>query len=84
MGALNLLSLEDRRLIADRNFLLKLIQGKIDAPRLLERIGFRVPTANTRSTDSFHIPTSRSNFLSNDPFVRAMRNLNNNNFDIWP
>ncbi|CAI6364355.1 unnamed protein product [Macrosiphum euphorbiae] len=84
MGALNPLSLEERRLIADRNFLLKLIQGKIDAPRLLERISFRVPTSNTRSTNSFHIPTSRSNLLSNDPFVRAMRNLNNNNFDIWP
>jgi len=39
---------------------------------------------NTRSTQSFHIPTSRSNFLSNDPLVRAMRSLNNNNFDIWP
>jgi len=69
MGALNLLSLEDRRLIVDRIFLLKLIHGKIDAPRLLERISLRVPTANTRSTDSFHIPTSRSNFLSNDPLV---------------
>ncbi|KAL4126382.1 hypothetical protein QTP88_010604 [Uroleucon formosanum] len=84
MSALNLLSLKDRRLIVDRIFLLKLIQGKIDAPRLLERISLRVPTVNTRSTDSFHIPTSRSNFLSNDPLVRAMRNLNNNNFDIWP
>ncbi|KAF0757536.1 Uncharacterized protein FWK35_00007785, partial [Aphis craccivora] len=58
--------------------------AKIDAPRLLERISLRVPTANTRSTDSFHIPTSCSNFLANDPLVRAMRNLNNNNFDIWP
>jgi len=84
MDALNLLSLEDRRLIADPIFLLKLIQGKFDAPRLLERISLRVPSANTRSTDSFHIPTSRSNFLSNDPLVRAMRSLNNNDFDLWP
>jgi len=84
MDVLNLLSLEDRRLIADRIFLLKLIQGKFDAPRLLERISLRVPSANTKSTDSFHIPTFRSNFLSNDPLVRAMRSLNNNDFDFWP
>jgi len=38
MDVLNLSSLEERRLRADHNFLFKLIQGKIDAPRLLERI----------------------------------------------
>jgi len=58
--------------------------GKINALRLLERISLRVPTAYTRSTESFHIPTFRSYLLSNDPLIRAMRSSNNNNLDIWP
>ncbi|KAE9524762.1 hypothetical protein AGLY_014812 [Aphis glycines] len=40
-----------------------------DSLLILKRISFRVLTANTRSTESFHIPTFFSNFLSNDPWT---------------
>lgn len=48
MKALNLNFLENKRLLADENILLKLLQGKIDAPRLLERISLQAVMAHTK------------------------------------
>jgi len=82
MKTLNLWSLEDRRLRADHNILLKLMQSNFDAPHLLEHISHRVPAVHTRSPDTFHVITFHSNFLSNDPFVGKIRSLNDTNDDI--
>jgi Reverse transcriptase (RNA-dependent DNA polymerase) len=84
MIKLKLCSLENRRERTDQLFLFNLLHGKIDSSRLLERISLRVPNIHTRSREPFLLPTSRSNFLMNDPLVKAMRSLNNNNFDLWP
>jgi hypothetical protein len=84
MEVLKLSSLKNRRLRADQMFLLNLLLGKVDSSRLLERISLQVPNVHTRSRETFYIPTSRSNFLMNDPLVRAMQSINDNDFDIWP
>lgn len=84
MNTLKLCSLKNRRERADHLLLFNLLHGKVDAPRLLERINIRIPSFHTRSQEPFLLPTSRSNFLMNDPLVRAMRSSNNNNFDLWP
>jgi len=68
--------------MADHNFLLKLIQSNFDAPHLLEHISHRAPAVHTRSPATFHVITFHSNFLLNDPFVRTIRSLNNNNVYI--
>lgn len=46
--ALNLNFLENKRLLTDENILLKLLQGKIDAPRLLKRINLQAVMAHTK------------------------------------
>lgn len=82
MNALNLCSPEDRCLRSQ--IVLKLIQYKIDA-QLLERVSLRVPTTHTWSLET--LVTSQLSFnlyLLNDPFVRTMLSLNDNNVDIWP
>jgi len=84
LDILNLSSLENRMFKTSQNFALNLLHSKIDSPRLLERIHLRVPRINARTTDTFHIPISCSNFLINDPLLRSMRSLNNiTNVDTW-
>ncbi|XP_054259084.1 lysosomal aspartic protease-like [Macrosteles quadrilineatus] len=69
---LNLHTLAKRRDVADLAFLLKLINGKIDSPQLLEKLLFRVP-GSTRSTDVFFRAKYRTNYLGNSPMIRLQR-----------
>ncbi|XP_054283380.1 uncharacterized protein LOC129000440 [Macrosteles quadrilineatus] len=69
---LNLHTLAKRRDVADLAFLLKLINGKIDSPQLLEKLLFRVP-GSTRSTDVFFRAQYRTNYLGNSPMIRLQR-----------
>jgi len=51
-----LLSLADRRVVANFVFLHKLIDGSVDVPLLLSPIHFKVPSHSTRSNSSFVVP----------------------------
>jgi len=55
--ALNLSTLNERRDTADLKFSNGLIFGSIDAPKLLSRIGFRIP-GKTRSQKPYHLEPS--------------------------
>ncbi|XP_016658536.1 uncharacterized protein LOC107883311 [Acyrthosiphon pisum] len=54
----------------------RLIEGQVDAPRLLGELNFRIPS-NTRLQCTFYIPTNKSNFSRNAPLIRMMHNANN-------
>ncbi|XP_060836257.1 uncharacterized protein LOC132918915 [Rhopalosiphum padi] len=64
--------------LSERCFIQSLIDGKIDAPRLLERLqSIRIPV-NTRNKDFFYIRLGRSNFTKNAPLTRMMSIFNKN------
>ncbi|CAI6353600.1 unnamed protein product [Macrosiphum euphorbiae] len=74
--ALRLVPLSVRRDNFDITFIQRLIEGQVDAPRLLGELSFRIPS-NTRLQCNFYIPTNKSNFSRNAPLIRMMHNANN-------
>jgi hypothetical protein len=72
---LNLKYLTERRNIFCCNFINGLIEGTIDAPRLLEQLNIRIPRC-TRSKELFYLPTNLSNFAKDSPLVRMMSIIN--------
>lgn len=66
----------DRRKQGNLAFLSKLLNGEVDAPVLLSKVNFRVPTFYSRFSVPFRVPFSRSNYLSNCPTVRMMKLAN--------
>ncbi|CAI6365447.1 unnamed protein product [Macrosiphum euphorbiae] len=75
--ALRLDSLSVRRDNFGITFIQGLIEGRVDAPRLLGELSFRIPS-NTRLQSNFYILTNKSNFSRNSPLLRMMHNANNN------
>jgi hypothetical protein len=73
--ALNLVSLADRRDKFGINFIRGLINGQVDAPRLLERLNFHIPS-NTRFHGTFYPLNYKTNFSKNAPLPKMMRNVN--------
>ena len=73
--ALKLASLADRRDKFGINFIQGLIDGKVDAPRLLERLHFHIPS-NTRFHGTFYPLHYKTNFSKNAPLPKMMRNVN--------
>lgn len=71
--ALGVLSLANRRNLANLLFLSKLLSNRIDSPPLFSKIYFRVDSHNTRSFVPFHIYHFSSNFLLNISTVRHPR-----------
>ncbi|XP_050540316.1 uncharacterized protein LOC126904954 [Daktulosphaira vitifoliae] len=69
---LNLESLEFRRVKFGKYFIDRLLNGDIDAPRLLERLDILVP-CNTRFQCQFYLPLSSSNFAKNAPLIKLMQ-----------
>jgi len=46
---LQIQSLSSRRIAADQQFVVSLLNGSLDAPDILERVYFRVPSYSTRN-----------------------------------
>lgn len=80
MTELSVVPLASRREQHSVTFLYKLINNKIDCPHLLSQISFNVPRIASRSTDTFFIPTARTNALVRAPITRMCRNAN----DFFP
>jgi len=74
--ALRLDSLSARRDNFGIAFIQRLIEGRVDAPRILGELSFRIPS-NTRLQNTFYTSTNKSNFSRNAPLSRLMHNLNN-------
>lgn len=73
---LRIVPLSVRRDNFDITFIQRLIEGQVDAPRLLGELSFRIPS-NTRLQSNFYIPANKSNFSRNAPLIRMMHNSNN-------
>jgi len=71
-GLLDLELLSEHRIGFSVHFTHKLIEGQINAPRLLEPIYNRIPD-NARLQELFHLSSvSRSNFAKNVPIITMM------------
>ena len=69
-------ALSTRRDFMSSRFLLKIVNGEVDAPALLSRIGFVVPRLNARHSNLFFVPRARTNILLKSPIVHMARNGN--------
>ncbi|KAF0751036.1 Uncharacterized protein FWK35_00024972 [Aphis craccivora] len=76
MQELSLISLADRRVNANIEFLNKLVDGRIDAPSLLSLVNFKVPSRTTRYHIPFVVPAHTTNYGRNNPLDRMMRLAN--------
>lgn len=63
----NVLSLSRRREMHSLIFLLKIIHSKLDCPLILCQLNFNIPTIVTRRTNTFYLPTPRTNLLKFSP-----------------
>jgi len=57
-------------------FIQRLIEGRVDAPRILGDLSFCIPS-NTRLQSTFYTSTNKSKFSNNTPLSKMMQNLNN-------
>uniref|UniRef100_A0A146MAH9 Putative RNA-directed DNA polymerase from transposon BS n=1 Tax=Lygus hesperus TaxID=30085 RepID=A0A146MAH9_LYGHE len=71
-----LCSLEFRRREADAVFLHGLVMGRMDSPYLLSLINIYAPPYTTRLIQPFYIRHSSTNYLRNNPMVRAQGDFN--------
>lgn len=72
----NMESLAYRRDVASANFLIKLINNKIDSPSLLSQVDFLVPRAGARYSNTFCIARAKTNALAKAPLTHMARNAN--------
>lgn len=73
----HLLPLENRRVIADLVFLLKIASGAIDCPSLLSQLFYRVPSKVLRSNALIYLPSASTNYRMNTFIWRASNSFNN-------
>uniref|UniRef100_A0A2S2QHF4 RNA-directed DNA polymerase n=1 Tax=Sipha flava TaxID=143950 RepID=A0A2S2QHF4_9HEMI len=83
-ASINLESLATRRKSIDIRFMIKLINGVISCPDLLNSLNFNVPKYNSRHRPTFSIPFHRTSYGYNNPLDRIARECNElNNFDLF-
>lgn len=73
----HILPLYKRRHIADLAYLLKIANGLVDCPELLEQIGMRVPYASCRRPCVIDVPCAKTCYRRNSYLLRAARSFNN-------
>lgn len=73
---LGLYSLKDRHCNARFLLIASILLSNIDSPSLLAAIPFYVPSHQLRERPPLFIPTCRSLFAQNDPWLRALRAFN--------
>jgi hypothetical protein len=76
MRELCLISLADRRINANIEFMNKLIDGRIDAPSLLSSLNFKVLFHITRHHVPIVVPVHITNYGRNNLLHRMMRLVN--------
>lgn len=73
---LNLKTLVDRRNDLGTKFLKNLLDGNVDSPSILSLINFKVPQRQSRHHAPFFIPLCSTNYQSNEPLTRLLKNAN--------
>jgi len=69
-------SLEHRRTILAICFISDLLDGSIDCPELLSKVGFHAPPRQLRNFDPFFLELRRTNYSKNEPLYRALYESN--------
>ncbi|KAF0768466.1 Uncharacterized protein FWK35_00001593 [Aphis craccivora] len=69
-NAYGLKSFKIRRLEYDITFMYKNLNGVIDCPELLQKIGLKVPLFNSKFNPPFAIPHSKNDYFTNSPVCR--------------
>lgn len=79
-----LLTLEERRTVADMALLFDVVRGRADCPQLLAGIGLWVPAHRTRHTANrcFNVPRHRTNYAQNSVLTRLPKTYNNRFSDV--
>jgi len=75
---LKLSSLSDRRVLANLNFLNKLVNESIDAPELLAEVNFKIPGRSSRLFALYCVPLHHTNYGHNHTIYRKMNLANEN------
>ena len=73
---LHILPLHERRKTADMTFLFKIMNGSVEVPELLSKVGLRVPCAFLRRFDLLHASVARCTYRQNSYLIRASRAYN--------
>jgi len=73
---LGLVSLADKRVDTNVEFLKKLVDCRFDVPSLLVMVNFNVPSRTIRHLVPFLVPTHTTNYGRNNPIDRMMRLVN--------
>lgn len=74
--SIGLVSLTIRRDLIDIMYVYDMLNNYINCPAILNLIGFRIPSRNTRNSDLFFIPKFKTNCGNNSFFVRALLKAN--------
>jgi len=69
---LDLPILAQHRRLLNIKFIRGLITNQVDSSCFLSQINFKVPSYETRSQKTFHIPNAITNHLQNEPLRRMM------------
>lgn len=75
-------SLSSRRECYSLIFLFKLLHNQIDDSEFLSKIKIFVPRISSRATNTFYLPTPRTNVLKFSPLYRMCSNCNNMNCQL--
>lgn len=78
-------TLDRRRELNSQVFLYKILHSQIDCHELLSKLKFRVPTLNSRRSQTFYLSIPHSNVLKFSPLFFMCENYNKNceQFDIF-
>ena len=68
-------TLDRRRKIQQAAFVVKILNGEIDSPRLLSSLNFRAPQRASRSTGLLQPSFHRTTFGYNEPFTACLRTI---------
>ncbi|KAF0713633.1 Uncharacterized protein FWK35_00027162, partial [Aphis craccivora] len=52
----------------------------LTSPKILEKVNWKVPAFNVRSTTTFYVPFHSQSYSFNEPLSRMLRNCNNHNY----
>lgn len=76
LSKFNVVSLFQRRKKCSGLFMVKLIDGSIDSPQLLSQVQFNIPRISSRNSNTFFVPTAKTNILLRSPIIHMCTNAN--------
>ena len=73
---LQMITLKQRRSIAQTIFILKVINGEISSSYIMNKLNIRVPSHMTRITQFFNSPVCRTNYMQYEPINYMLSTFN--------